>query len=123
MKTFSGAAARSFVAPSAIEAGANSHYGAQVVGRINGNTESFYAISVERRLKHLAVIVLRESARDDLLLLSDAAPEVTAKELFCSVRPPEKHRLFRSISAKTSIRQIINIVLMWGCEGESRRPK
>ena len=69
MKTFGGAGAGLFVAPSAIEAEVNSHYGVQVVGRINGMTESFYAISVERRLKHPAVMVLRESARDDLFTL------------------------------------------------------
>lgn len=66
MKTFGGAGAGLFVAPSAIESEIRSLYGAVVVGRLDAVRESYYAISVERRLKHPAVLALCEAARDDL---------------------------------------------------------
>jgi LysR family transcriptional activator of nhaA len=37
-----------------------------VVGRIPGIRERFYAISVERRLKHPAVVAITEAARTEL---------------------------------------------------------
>ncbi len=66
MKTFGGAGAGLFVAPSAIEAEVRAHYGVKAVGLIPTLQESFYAISVERRLKHPAVVTLCEAARDTL---------------------------------------------------------
>jgi LysR family transcriptional activator of nhaA len=41
-------------------------YGVQVVGRVDEVKESFYAITVERRLRHPAVVTLAEAARDAL---------------------------------------------------------
>ena len=66
MKTFGSAGAGLFVAASAIETEVRAHYGVRVVGRIEWVKESFYAISVERRLKHPAVVALCEGARDNL---------------------------------------------------------
>jgi LysR family transcriptional activator of nhaA len=66
MKTFGSAGLGLFVAPSAIEAEVKAHYGVRVVERISDVRESFYAISVERRLKHPAVVALCETARGDL---------------------------------------------------------
>ncbi len=66
MKTFGGGGAGLFVAASAIEKEVHSLYGARVVGHIEAVRESYYAVSVERRLKHPAVLALREAARDRL---------------------------------------------------------
>lgn len=66
MKTFGSGGAGLFVAPSAIEAEVKSHYGVKALGLIPTVHESFYAISVERRLKHPAVVTLCEAARDSL---------------------------------------------------------
>ena len=66
MKTFGSAGAGLFVAASAIEAEVRTHYGVRAVGRIEYVKESFYAISVERRLKHPAVVALCAGARDNL---------------------------------------------------------
>ena len=55
-----------FVAPSAIEAEICKQYSVQVVGQISDVVESFYAISVERRLKHPAVVALTTAARENL---------------------------------------------------------
>lgn len=66
LKTFGQAGAGIFPAPSAIEKEVREHYKAAVVGRPEGVVERFYAISVERRLKHPAVLTISEAARDQL---------------------------------------------------------
>jgi LysR family transcriptional regulator, transcriptional activator of nhaA len=66
MKTFGSAGAGFFVTATAIEEEVRAHYNVRVLGRISTVRESFYAISVERRLKHPAVLKLCEAARDDL---------------------------------------------------------
>lgn len=55
-----------FAAPSAVEAEIREQYGVQVVGRIDAVRERFYAISVERKLKHPAVVAISETARQEL---------------------------------------------------------
>jgi LysR family transcriptional activator of nhaA len=55
-----------FAAPSVIEAEIRQQYGVQVIGRIDTVRERFYAISVERKLKHPAVVAISESARQKL---------------------------------------------------------
>ena len=55
-----------FAAPSAIEPDVRRQYGVAVVGRLDEVRERFYAISVERRLKHPAIVSITESARRDL---------------------------------------------------------
>jgi LysR family transcriptional activator of nhaA len=52
-----------FAAPSVIEAEIRQQYGVQPVGRIEAVRERFYAISVERKLKHPAVLAISETAR------------------------------------------------------------
>lgn len=42
-------------------------YQVQVVGQLNGLVQHFYAITVERRLKHPAVLALVRTARRELL--------------------------------------------------------
>jgi LysR family transcriptional regulator, transcriptional activator of nhaA len=66
MKTFGSAGAGLFVSATAIEEEVRAHYKVRVLGRIAAVRESFYAISVERRLKHPAVLKLCAAARDDL---------------------------------------------------------
>jgi LysR family transcriptional activator of nhaA len=49
--------------PTAIEKEICAQYGLRVVGRTDAVRERFYAISVERRLKHPAVLAITEAAR------------------------------------------------------------
>jgi LysR family transcriptional activator of nhaA len=55
-----------FAASSAIEKEVLDQYGVKVVGRLDDVRERFYAISVERKLKHPAVIAICESAKKEL---------------------------------------------------------
>lgn len=55
-----------FAAPSVLEAELRRLYRVQVVGHADGLRQRFYAISVERRLKHPAVVAICESARREL---------------------------------------------------------
>jgi len=55
-----------FTAPSAIESQVRRQYGVQIVGRVQGVRQHYYAISIQRRLKHPAVIALIETARRTL---------------------------------------------------------
>jgi LysR family transcriptional activator of nhaA len=55
-----------FASPSVIEAEVRRQYGVQVIGRLEDVRERFYAISVERKLKHPAVVAISEAARQKL---------------------------------------------------------
>lgn len=66
MKTFGQAGAGIFPAPGAIEREVREHHKAAVVGHADSVTERFYAISVERKLKHPAVVRITEAARGKL---------------------------------------------------------
>ncbi|HZT28461.1 MAG TPA: transcriptional activator NhaR [Bryobacteraceae bacterium] len=66
MKTFGQAGAGVFTAPSAIEKEIHQHYGVSPIGRIDSVVERYYAISVERKLKHPAVVTISEAARAQL---------------------------------------------------------
>jgi LysR family transcriptional activator of nhaA len=66
MMTFGQARAGLFAAPSAIEKQVQEHYKVGVIGRTSEVVERFYAISVERKLKHPAVVAISEAARDTL---------------------------------------------------------
>jgi len=57
-----------FPAPSAIEKEIRRQYRVTVVGRLDEVLERFYAISVERRLRHPAVIAISDAARDKLFV-------------------------------------------------------
>lgn len=54
-----------FAGPSVIEQEMREYYNVSVVGRIERVVESFYAISVERKLKNPAVVAISERARQD----------------------------------------------------------
>lgn len=65
-KVFGQAGRGLFVAPLAIEAEVRRQYGVRKLGVIEAVRERFYAISVERRLKHPAVVAISEAARGKL---------------------------------------------------------
>jgi LysR family transcriptional regulator, transcriptional activator of nhaA len=66
MKVFGQAVPAVFPAPAAIEQDICRFYGVRVVGRTSGVRERYYAISVERRLKHPGVIAITTTAREDV---------------------------------------------------------
>ena len=55
-----------FFTPSAIEDDVCRQYSVKVVGRLPEIVERFYAISIEKRLKHPAVVKISDFARDNL---------------------------------------------------------
>ena len=55
-----------FCAPSVVEAEVRRTFDVQVVGRMRGVRERFYALSAERRLRHPAVLAIAEAARRTL---------------------------------------------------------
>lgn len=66
IKTFGAAGVGIFCAPSAIEKEIRTHYRVAVLGRVEAVKERFYAISIERKLKHPAVLTICNAARDNL---------------------------------------------------------
>ncbi|OWY27756.1 transcriptional activator NhaR [Herbaspirillum robiniae] len=65
---FGDAGAGIFAAPAAIAAQVRRQYGLVEIGRTDAVREQFYAISVERRLTHPAVLAIQSSARDNLVV-------------------------------------------------------
>jgi LysR family transcriptional activator of nhaA len=74
LTTFGEAGVGVFAAPTAIEKEMRDHYRAVPVGRIDAILERYYAISVERKLKHPAVVTISEAARERLFAGRPAAP-------------------------------------------------
>ena len=68
LKAFGQAGVGLFVAPTVVEAEIRRQYRVQVIGRIESVRERFYAISVERKLKHPAVVAISEAAREKLFI-------------------------------------------------------
>ncbi|MCB9654167.1 MAG: transcriptional activator NhaR [Deltaproteobacteria bacterium] len=66
LKVFGGSGTGLFPAPTVVEREVLSQYGVQVLGRTKEVRERFYAISVERRLKHPAVVAISEVARQSM---------------------------------------------------------
>ena len=66
LTTFGQAGAGLFVAPTVLEKEVARQYRVSVVGRLDAVKERYYAISVERRLKHPAVIAISEAANEML---------------------------------------------------------
>lgn len=62
-KAFGQAGLGVFAAPSAVEDEVRKNYGVVSVGRINTVVESYYAISVERKFKHPALLAIQQAAR------------------------------------------------------------
>jgi LysR family transcriptional activator of nhaA len=55
-----------FAIPAVVEQAVKAQHRAAVIGRADGLTESFYAISIERRIRNPAVAAITESARQGL---------------------------------------------------------
>jgi LysR family transcriptional activator of nhaA len=55
-----------FTAPSVIEAEVKRQYNVEVIGRVDAVKERFYAITVNRKLRHPAVIAMSDAAQLDL---------------------------------------------------------
>lgn len=70
LKVFGRSGAGLFVAPSVIERDVAQQYGVDRLGRIEEVREQYFAISVERRIRHPAVAAITEAARNELF--SDA---------------------------------------------------
>ena len=66
LKAFGRAGAGIFPASSAIAEQVRRQYGVVPIGRTEAVTEAFYAISVERRLTHPAVVAISDGARKEL---------------------------------------------------------
>ena len=66
LKTFGQAGVGIFAAPTVTEKEVRQQHRVSVLGRTESVIERFYAISVERRLKHPAVVAIAEAARDQL---------------------------------------------------------
>jgi LysR family transcriptional activator of nhaA len=66
LKVFGGDGVGLFPAPTVVEREVASQYGVEVLGRVEDVRERFYAISVERRLKHPAVVAISDAARQEL---------------------------------------------------------
>ncbi len=66
MKVFGSQGWGLFPAPSVIEKAVCSQYGVRVVGRLTEVREQYYAVSVERRLRHPAVVAICQTARGEL---------------------------------------------------------
>ncbi len=64
LKSFGGAGAGVFAAPTVLEAEVCRQYQVEVVGRADELKERYYAISVERRIRHPAVAAISAGARE-----------------------------------------------------------
>lgn len=74
LKLFAVARGGVFFAPTVVEHEMRTQYGASIVGKIPEITEKYFAISVERKLKHPAVIAITEAARNSLFQSPKTAP-------------------------------------------------
>jgi LysR family transcriptional regulator, transcriptional activator of nhaA len=61
-----------FAVPRVLEAEIRDQYGVAVIGRSDEVREAFYAITVERRLRHPAVVAIVEAARDAIFGAANA---------------------------------------------------
>jgi LysR family transcriptional activator of nhaA len=66
LKVFGQSGAGVFAAPSAIEAQVRRQYDVRVIGRAEEVRERFYAITLDRKLTHPAVVAISEAARKRL---------------------------------------------------------
>lgn len=66
MKVFGADGVGLFVGPSVVEREVCEQYGVHIVGTLSDVRERFYAVSVERRLKHPAVVSITDAARHHL---------------------------------------------------------
>jgi LysR family transcriptional regulator, transcriptional activator of nhaA len=67
MKAFGAEGRGVFMTPTVLEAETCAQYGVEVLGRSDELVETFYAISVERRITHPCVVAVTQAARTALL--------------------------------------------------------
>lgn len=72
LKVFGQSGEGFFPAPSVVEDEVVRQYNVQIVGRVESIRERFYAISIERKLKHPAVLAISEAARAAFSSLGEA---------------------------------------------------
>jgi LysR family transcriptional activator of nhaA len=63
LKSFGEAGDGVFPAPRIVQHDVRTHFNVALVGEATGVEQSYYAISVERRVRHPAVAIIREKAR------------------------------------------------------------
>lgn len=68
LKVFGQAGMGLFIVPTVVEDEVRKLYSVRVVGRIEEVRERFYAISVERKLKHPAVVAISDAAQKELFV-------------------------------------------------------
>ena len=68
LKSFGADGVGIFPAPTVVEKEVTKQYGVFLLGRLKEVRESFYAVSVERRLKHPAVVAISNAARHELFV-------------------------------------------------------
>ncbi|MGE8185977.1 transcriptional activator NhaR [Pseudomonas sp. NPDC086278] len=66
MQAFGQSGSGIFIGPSVIADEVKRQYGVQLIGQTDAVTESFYAISVERKVKHPGIVAITEGARREL---------------------------------------------------------
>lgn len=66
MKAFGKSGSGLFIAPSVIAEEVMEQYDVELIGQTDAVTESFYAISVERKIKHPGIVAITEGARRQL---------------------------------------------------------
>ncbi|MGE8066613.1 transcriptional activator NhaR [Pseudomonas sp. NPDC089569] len=66
MQAFGQSGSGIFIGPSVIADEVQRQYGVQVIGQTTAVSESFYAISVERKVKHPGIVAITEGARREL---------------------------------------------------------
>ncbi len=66
IKSFGRVGVGLFAAPLLMAQAIRAQYGCEMIGQLDGVVERFYAISIERRIKHPAVSAICQSARDHL---------------------------------------------------------
>lgn len=67
LKTFGAAGAGVFMAPTAVRTQVEDQYGVKYIATLNDVSERFYAITAQRKVKHIGVATILESARDWLV--------------------------------------------------------
>ena len=68
MKAFGREGRGIFMSASMLDAETIAQYGVEVIGQTDEMVEDFFAVTVERRIKHPCVVAITESARGQLLL-------------------------------------------------------
>lgn len=87
MQAFGQAGTGIFIAPSVIAEEVQREHGVTILGHTNEVTEQFYAISMERRLTHPAVVAINDTAHRELFANLDTYPRSTTETVTPITRP------------------------------------